>query len=133
MSTAITASRIRYEPQLLDQTVVVIGGSAGIGLETARRATAEGAKLILTGRNPEPLQRRERGRCAEHYGLRRHRSCAARAVFPRLADLSRSHHGDRWPALLRPPREKWNAGDLSPFHGWNKQAGVEVSSVQRKG
>ena len=37
--------------------MVVIGGSAGIGLETARQARAEGAKLILTGRNPEPLQR----------------------------------------------------------------------------
>src|SRR5213592_3548445 len=45
------------EPGLLGQTVVVIGGSAGIGLETARRARTEGAKLILTGRNPEPLQR----------------------------------------------------------------------------
>ena len=57
MGTAITASRIQHEPQLLDQTVVVIGGSAGIGFETARRASAEGAKLILTGRNPETLQR----------------------------------------------------------------------------
>jgi NAD(P)-dependent dehydrogenase (short-subunit alcohol dehydrogenase family) len=55
MSTATTASP--REPGLLGQTVVVIGGSAGIGLETARRARAEGAKLILTGRNPEPLQR----------------------------------------------------------------------------
>jgi NAD(P)-dependent dehydrogenase (short-subunit alcohol dehydrogenase family) len=35
--------------------VVVIGGSAGIGLETARRARAEGADVILTGRNPERL------------------------------------------------------------------------------
>jgi len=57
MSTETTASPIRCEPELLGQTVVVIGGSAGIGLETARRARAEGAKLILTGRNPEPLQR----------------------------------------------------------------------------
>ena len=56
MSTAHTASAIQREPELLGQTVVVIGGSAGIGLETARRARAEGAKLILTGRNPEPLQ-----------------------------------------------------------------------------
>ena len=30
------------EPQLRGQTVVLIGGSAGIGLETARRARAEG-------------------------------------------------------------------------------------------
>ena len=57
MSTATTASPIQREPELLGQTVVVIGGSAGIGLETARRARAEGAKLILTGRNPERLQR----------------------------------------------------------------------------
>ena len=44
------------EPELLGQTVVVIGGSSGIGLETARRASAEGAKVVLTGRNPERLQ-----------------------------------------------------------------------------
>jgi NAD(P)-dependent dehydrogenase (short-subunit alcohol dehydrogenase family) len=42
-------------PQLTGQTVVVIGGSAGIGLETARLARAEGADVILTGRNPERL------------------------------------------------------------------------------
>jgi NAD(P)-dependent dehydrogenase (short-subunit alcohol dehydrogenase family) len=46
----------RREPELLGQTVVVIGGSAGIGLETARRARAEGASVILTGRNPERLE-----------------------------------------------------------------------------
>src|SRR3989454_8712810 len=57
MSPATTASPTQREPELLGQTVVVIGGSAGIGLETARRARAEGAKLILTGRNPERLRR----------------------------------------------------------------------------
>ncbi|MGC2212976.1 MAG: SDR family NAD(P)-dependent oxidoreductase, partial [Silvibacterium sp.] len=56
MSTATTTVPVRREPELLGQTVVVIGGSAGIGLETARRARAEGARLILTGRNPERLQ-----------------------------------------------------------------------------
>jgi NADP-dependent 3-hydroxy acid dehydrogenase YdfG len=56
MSTAITTSPSQHEPELLGQTVVVIGGSAGIGLETARRARAEGAKVILTGRDPERLQ-----------------------------------------------------------------------------
>jgi len=37
------------------QTVVVIGGSAGIGLETARLAHAEGAEVVITGRNQERL------------------------------------------------------------------------------
>ena len=56
MSTATTNSSVRREPELLGQTVVVIGGSAGIGLETARRARVEGAKVILTGRDPERLK-----------------------------------------------------------------------------
>jgi NAD(P)-dependent dehydrogenase (short-subunit alcohol dehydrogenase family) len=43
-------------PELAGQTVVVIGGSAGMGLETARRARAEGAEVILTGRNAEHLK-----------------------------------------------------------------------------
>src|ERR1700688_2380890 len=57
MSTASIPSPIRRESALAGQTVVVIGGSAGIGLETARLARAEGAKLILAARTPEPLQR----------------------------------------------------------------------------
>jgi NAD(P)-dependent dehydrogenase (short-subunit alcohol dehydrogenase family) len=56
MTAAITASPSFREPQLVGQTVVVIGGSSGIGLEAARRARAEGADVILTGRNPERLQ-----------------------------------------------------------------------------
>jgi NAD(P)-dependent dehydrogenase (short-subunit alcohol dehydrogenase family) len=46
----------RPEPELAGQTVVLIGGSAGIGLETARRARAEGADVVLTGRNPDRLK-----------------------------------------------------------------------------
>jgi NAD(P)-dependent dehydrogenase (short-subunit alcohol dehydrogenase family) len=42
--------------QLTGQTVVVIGGSAGIGLETARLAREQGAELILTARNEERLR-----------------------------------------------------------------------------
>ena len=63
------------EPELLGQTVVVLGGSAGIGLETARRARTEGADVILTGRNPErAAASRERARRAPHRSLRRHGS-----------------------------------------------------------
>ena len=60
MSTATSASPTQREPELLGQTVVVIGGSGGIGFETARRARAEGAKVILTGRDPERLRRAAR-------------------------------------------------------------------------
>ena len=43
--------------QLAGQTVVVLGGSSGIGLETARRARANGADVILTARDPDRLHR----------------------------------------------------------------------------
>jgi NAD(P)-dependent dehydrogenase (short-subunit alcohol dehydrogenase family) len=57
MTTGPTASAAGRAPALPGQTVVVIGGSAGIGLETARLARAEGAEVILAARNPERLQR----------------------------------------------------------------------------
>jgi NAD(P)-dependent dehydrogenase (short-subunit alcohol dehydrogenase family) len=46
--------------ELAGQTIVVIGGSAGIGYETAKRARAEDAQVILTGRNPERLEQAAR-------------------------------------------------------------------------
>jgi NADP-dependent 3-hydroxy acid dehydrogenase YdfG len=57
MTTDASSRRTQREPELLGQTVVLIGGSAGIGLETARRARAEGADVILTARDPERLER----------------------------------------------------------------------------
>jgi short-subunit dehydrogenase involved in D-alanine esterification of teichoic acids len=56
MTTETIAQPTEREPELRGQTVVVIGGSAGIGLETPRRARTEGADVILTGCNPERLK-----------------------------------------------------------------------------
>ena len=47
----MTTATSRRQPELTRQTVV-IGGSAGIVLETARRARAGGAGMILTGATP---------------------------------------------------------------------------------
>jgi NAD(P)-dependent dehydrogenase (short-subunit alcohol dehydrogenase family) len=57
MTTASTSVSTGREPELLGQAVVLIGGSGGIGLETARRARGEGADVVLTGRDPERLER----------------------------------------------------------------------------
>jgi NAD(P)-dependent dehydrogenase (short-subunit alcohol dehydrogenase family) len=48
------------EASLAGQTVVVIGGSSGIGLETARLARSKGAAVVLVGRDPEHLDRAAR-------------------------------------------------------------------------
>src|SRR3954471_18108946 len=57
MTTTPDPTTIERGPQLAGQTVVVIGGSAGIGLETARLARAEGAEALLTARDPGRLER----------------------------------------------------------------------------
>ena len=57
MAAVINGSPVQRERDLLGQTVAVIGGSSGIGLETARLARANGADIILTARNPDRLHR----------------------------------------------------------------------------
>ena len=64
-TTATGNASIGHEGALLGQTVVLIGGSAGIGLETARLARREGADVVLAGRDPERL-----GRAAREVGAR---------------------------------------------------------------
>ena len=57
MAASINSSPVQRERDLLGQTVVVIGGSSGIGLETARLARGKGADIILTARDPDRLHR----------------------------------------------------------------------------
>ena len=65
MTTEITSVSVAPERRLLGQTVVVIGGSAGIGLETARVARSEGADVVLTGRDPQRLEQAARDLSAQ--------------------------------------------------------------------
>jgi NAD(P)-dependent dehydrogenase (short-subunit alcohol dehydrogenase family) len=55
-STSSSDGVAERRPGLQGQTVVVVGGSAGIGLATARRARAEGAEVILAARRPDRLE-----------------------------------------------------------------------------
>ena len=75
------------EPELQGQTVVVIGGSAGIGLETARRARTQGADVILTGRNPDRLDQAARDVGAQRTAaFDANDSAAVRSFFAELAE-----------------------------------------------
>jgi len=51
-----TAPDVAPPRDMLGQTVVVFGGSSGIGLETARLARAHGADVVLTARNADRLE-----------------------------------------------------------------------------
>jgi NAD(P)-dependent dehydrogenase (short-subunit alcohol dehydrogenase family) len=54
-SNGLVSAVAGREPPLAGQTVMVIGGSAGIGLATARLAREEGANLIVTARDANRL------------------------------------------------------------------------------
>jgi NAD(P)-dependent dehydrogenase (short-subunit alcohol dehydrogenase family) len=41
---------------LSNSTVVILGGSSGIGLATAKAAELEGARVVVTGRSPDRLR-----------------------------------------------------------------------------
>jgi hypothetical protein len=87
MTSATASVPGQREPELAGQTVVLIGGSAGIGLETARRARAEGAEVILAGRDRGRL-----GRAAASVG-------AARTSIDRPAPPQTVPEMPRWRVL----------------------------------
>ncbi|ELP83430.1 restnol dehydrogenase, putative [Entamoeba invadens IP1] len=45
-----------HYPDLHGKTVCILGGTAGIGLETAKKIKSLGANLIIVGRNPSTLE-----------------------------------------------------------------------------
>jgi len=53
--------------KLENRVALITGGTTGIGLATAKRFVAEGARVVVTGRNPETLEaaRRELGTAVE--------------------------------------------------------------------
>jgi NAD(P)-dependent dehydrogenase (short-subunit alcohol dehydrogenase family) len=68
---------------LKDKTVVVIGGSSGMGLATAKAAQAEGAKVVITGRSEDRLRsaREELGGAARGVPLDAADEAGTRALF----------------------------------------------------
>jgi 3-oxoacyl-[acyl-carrier protein] reductase len=53
----VTIAQINYGGELLaGRTVLITGGSRGIGLAIAKKCLSEGATVVITGRNTETLQ-----------------------------------------------------------------------------
>jgi hypothetical protein len=121
MSTATTATPVRREPELLGQSVVVIGGSAGIGLEIQEYTDPDNDPMI-----PHTLVLKP--------GLVVHKIYNGYWFWGRPSVVDLWHDLREVSAEIRPDwdlgapwlREAWEARDASAFHGWSKRglAGV---------
>ena len=55
-NVSVTISQINYGGILKGKTIVVTGGSKGIGYSIAKKCISEGAKVLITGRNEQKLK-----------------------------------------------------------------------------
>jgi NAD(P)-dependent dehydrogenase (short-subunit alcohol dehydrogenase family) len=69
---------------LAGRTVLVIGGSSGIGFEIARQASEAGASVTITGRDERRLAAAARRLGAEARGLDAHDEAQLDSAFPEL-------------------------------------------------
>lgn len=105
---------------------LVTGGTAGIGLETARQFLAEGARVAITGRSEEALARAAE---ALGHGVLAIRGDAGRLADQHaLADALRTH----WPRL---DIAFLNAGDVThrPMEEWDEDAYDRLMATNLKG
>jgi len=74
---------------LANKTVVIIGGSSGMGLATAKAALAEGAKVVITGRSEERLRnaREESGAGVRTIALDATDEAGTHALFEELGHV----------------------------------------------
>ena len=58
--TKVNITQIQYGEILKGKSVLITGGSSGIGLALAKKSLSEGATVVITGRNEEKLNNVER-------------------------------------------------------------------------
>ncbi len=112
--------------RLKGKRALITGGTTGIGLETARRFIAEGARVVITGINPETLETARRELGSDTLVLS---SDAGGAAEQRNLALAVQRHFGQLDILFI------NAGivQLQPIEQWTEEAFDRNFAVNVKG
>lgn len=112
--------------RLAGKRTLITGGTSGIGRETARQFLAEGARVIVTGNNPESIASAKAALGAEVLVLRA--DSASVAAQQQLAQAVQAHYGQLDIAFLNAGVSVW-----APIEDWTEQAFDASFAINVKG
>ncbi|MGQ5837672.1 SDR family oxidoreductase [Serratia sp. IR-2025] len=112
--------------RLQGKYALITGGTSGIGLETARQFTAEGATVAITGRSQSAL-----GAAGQALGGKALLLLSDAGNIPQQRELAQ-RLGQRWPRL---DVLYINAGDVThrPLQEWDEQSYQQLMDINLKG
>lgn len=112
--------------RLQGKRTLITGGTSGIGLETAKQFLAEGARVIVTGVNPDSIARAQAELGPEVLVLRA--DSASVAAQKDLAQAVKNHYGQLDVAFLNAGISVW-----LPIENWTEEMFDRSFDVNVKG
>lgn len=112
--------------RLAGKRTLITGGTSGIGLETAKQFLAEGARVIVTGVNPDSITKAKATLGSDVLVLRA--DSGSIAAQQELAQAVQAHFGQLDVAFLNAGVAVW-----TPIEQWSEQAFDASFNVNVKG
>lgn len=112
--------------RLQGKRTLITGGTSGIGLETAKQFLAEGARVIITGVNPDSIARAKAELGSEVHVLRA--DSASVVAQKELAQAVQAHYGQLDIAFLNAGVSAW-----MPIEAWTEEMFDHSFDINVKG
>lgn len=112
--------------RLNGKRTLITGGTSGIGLETAKQFLREGARVIVTGNNPDSIEKAKSALGSEVLVLRA--DSASVEAQRELADTVKAHYGQLDVAFLNAGVSVWQ-----PIEAWTEEAFNQSFAINVRG
>ncbi|OLP44963.1 SDR family oxidoreductase [Rhizobium oryziradicis] len=112
--------------RLNGKRTLITGGTSGIGLETAKQFLNEGARVIVTGNNPESIEKAKSALGSEVLVLKA--DSASVEAQRELANAVKHHYGQLDVAFLNAGISVWQ-----PMEAWTEEAFNQSFAINVRG